>query len=230
MILPRTIFGRARESESFRWHWVISLGKERCAMKCLLLLAVLLGGMWYVARAPNPDGDDDSGSSAASSPRACGELLEAARCGNLDGVRRLLGQGVPVGCRDECGNDALLQAAITGQTEVVKLLLAAGASIDTRTRFNATPLMVACLFGHDDTVEALVRSGADVNAHSSRGVTALMIAATRGNAELIGRLLAAGADPLLRDGSGQRAGDYLDGNADADCGHALAAAVEASGE
>jgi ankyrin repeat protein len=204
----------------------IRLGKERCAMKCLLLLAVLLGCMWYLAGSPDA-GDDGA---AGSSPGAWGEFLEAARSGNIDAVRRLLGQGVPVWCRDECGNDALLHAAISGHTDIVKLLLAAGASIDTKTRFNATPLMVACLFGRDDTADVLMRSGADVNAHSNRGVTALMIAATRGSPELISRLLAAGADPLMRDLNGQRASDYLDANADADCGHPLAAAVEASGE
>jgi ankyrin repeat protein len=197
-------------------------------MKCLLLLAVLVAGMWLMARMP--EGAEDGAAAAEASPEACRQLLDAATRGDIDAVRRLLGEGVPVGCRDECGNDALLIAAIGGHTDVVKLLLAAGASIESKTRFNATPLMIACLFGKDRTADELLRQGADVNVHTRLGVTPLMIAATRGDPDLINHLLAAGADPLLRDRRGQCASDYLDADADSSCIHALASAFQASCE
>src|SRR5205085_6617196 len=117
-------------------------GQGASVMKCLLFLAVLFAGMWYLSAASV---SDEHRMAAASQ-----ELLAAATRGDADAIRLLLAQAVAtINVRDDAGNDPLLLAAISGRAEAVKLLLSAGASPDIRNPFGATPLMMACLFARN---------------------------------------------------------------------------------
>ena len=67
-------------------------------------------------------------------------LMMAAKEGNVDVIKTLLGAKPKVGAQNTFGETALMLAAIKGHLEVVKLLLATGAQI-----YHAgwTPLMYA---------------------------------------------------------------------------------------
>ena len=67
------------------------------------------------------------------------ELLERARRGDLDGVKRLIQQGVDVNT-NECNNQTALYCACeNGNTEVAQYLLDNGASVN----LGAKPLIAA---------------------------------------------------------------------------------------
>jgi ankyrin repeat protein len=70
-------------------------------------------------------------------------LHDAARLGDLDGVKRHIAQGADVNEQDRNGSTPLFIAAIYGHAAVVELLLAHGADVHVKARGGATPLYVA---------------------------------------------------------------------------------------
>lgn len=136
------------------------------------------------------------------------ELADAAQSGNLDAVRRLLGDdtgwvNVPL----EGGLTALHYAAYFGHAELAGYLLSIGAdpAAATMDPLRATALHAAAGGGHAGVVEALLGAGADPNALQTGNWTALHTAADRGKAGVIAPLLAAGADPGIQSASGKTA-------------------------
>ena len=82
-------------------------------------------------------------------------IYSAARRGNLNRVRMLLNQGVPVNTPNDAGWTPLHYAAYSGHLSVVKELLRRGAHLNPRTRSGMTPLNVAAFVGHPHVVHAL---------------------------------------------------------------------------
>ncbi|KAL2609562.1 hypothetical protein R1flu_028135 [Riccia fluitans] len=120
-------------------------------------------------------------------------LMTAARKGNLQMVRKHLGQGAKVSGGDQYGWTALHCAAFKGHGQVVDELLAYGANVDSRDVEGHTPLHCAVEAGHKEVVQLLIRRGADVDAKSVRGATPLNIAVLLKNAALL-RFLLNGSD------------------------------------
>jgi uncharacterized protein len=88
-------------------------------------------------------------------------LLQAARAGNADTVRALLGSpNVDVNGIDEHGNTPLIEAARFGHDEVVTALLIAKADVKMKNGEGKTALMLAAEGGHDETVRILTQAGA----------------------------------------------------------------------
>lgn len=88
-------------------------------------------------------------------------LLRAARAGNADTVRALLGSpNVDINGLDEHGNTPLIEAARSGHDEVVTALLFAKADIKIKNDEGKTALMLAAEGGHDQTVKVLTEAGA----------------------------------------------------------------------
>ena len=98
-------------------------------------------------------------------------LMHAARQGNLDVVRALVGVGAPVNVQDENGCTALMHAASQGNLNVIRILIEVGADVNKRDRSGRTALMYA---RNSDVVETLIDAGADVNMRDRNGRTALM--------------------------------------------------------
>lgn len=76
------------------------------------------------------------------SPEA-GELIAAAKLGDVAALRRALERGVSVDARDENGKTALHHAAQGFRLEAIEFLLAAGAPVDAEDRWHCTPLWYA---------------------------------------------------------------------------------------
>ena len=87
----------------------------------------------------------------------------AARNGNLNQVKALLNQGVPVNSRDDYyGWTPLHWAARTGHLNVVQELLKRGAHVNPRDITGFTPLMAASLSEQrPNIIHALIKAGAN---------------------------------------------------------------------
>ena len=120
------------------------------------------------------------------------ELIEAAKTGQVEKVRRLIGAGADVNAMDEEGRPVLGIAALHGQTGTVKALLDAGADAKAETPKGNTPLMGAAANGRTDIVEILIDAGANVNARNKEGKTPLRWAV--GRIEAMKVLLREGAE------------------------------------
>ena len=83
------------------------------------------------------------------------ELLWAAATGSIDGLRRLIAQGVPISAADYDKRTALHLAAAENRADAVKYLLAHGHPRHVRDRWHSTPLDEARREDSDDVVALL---------------------------------------------------------------------------
>ncbi|NXT00062.1 GABP2 protein, partial [Jacana jacana] len=120
-------------------------------------------------------------------------LLEAARKGEDDEVRKLMASGAPF-TTDWLGTSPLHLAAQHGHYSTAEVLLRAGISRDARTKVDRTPLHMAAADGHTHIVELLIRNGADVNAKDMLKMTALHWATEHNHRDVVELLLKYGAD------------------------------------
>ena len=118
-----------------------------------------------------------------------GELLEAAKQGNLAKVTHLLDEGAAIETTDYNDEDEyddsayrpLHHAAEQGNLGVVRELVARGAAINAPTFTKArTPLHYACMAGHLEVVQYLKDHGADMGKADLNGGTPLHYAARAG--------------------------------------------------
>ncbi len=127
-------------------------------------------------------------------------LSEAARRGDLEGVRKLLADGTSPDAKDADGYTPLIQSAARGHRGVVELLLAEGADpfiLDSRVYSSA--LHRAAQSTDPEIAVLLVRHGAPIDLQSPlNGHTALIDAAWHKRAAVVAALLDAGADLDLR--------------------------------
>jgi hypothetical protein len=98
-------------------------------------------------------------------------IHEAAFVGNLNRVRALLNQGVPVNTRDAHGWTPLHWAAKRGQLNVVHELLRRGARVNSRSNYGRTPLHIAAIYGPSRVVHELLKAGANPEYKNVRGNT-----------------------------------------------------------
>ncbi|XP_074785425.1 GA-binding protein subunit beta-2 isoform X1 [Athene noctua] len=120
-------------------------------------------------------------------------LLEAARKGEDDEVRKLMASGAPF-TTDWLGTSPLHLAAQYGHYSTAEVLLRAGVSRDARTKVDRTPLHMAAADGHTHIVELLISNGADVNAKDMLKMTALHWATEHNHRDVVELLLRCGAD------------------------------------
>ncbi|MDR2872098.1 MAG: ankyrin repeat domain-containing protein [Xanthomonadaceae bacterium] len=127
------------------------------------------------------------------------DIPDAAKSGDLNAVRRLLGLGFPVDAVDAQGCTALLRASGGGHVDIVNLLLRCGADPQQPANSGATPLSAAVSKHQIGIVDALLSAGADVEHRLPGGVTVLMLAAALGMPDVISRLIATGANVHVGD-------------------------------
>ena len=123
-------------------------------------------------------------------------IHNAAQNGNLNRVKALLNQGVPVNTRDNHSWTPLHSAAMSGNLNVVKELLRRGANVNPRTPEGSTPLHYAAMTENLNVVKELLRSRALVNPLNNHGFTPLHY--VHGNSRLVHALIKAGANPKYR--------------------------------
>lgn len=120
-------------------------------------------------------------------------LLESAKIGETEEVRKLMTSGAPF-TTDWLGTSPLHLAAQYGHVETAEVLLRAGISRDARTKVERTPLHVAAQEGHLEIVELLLKHGADIEAKDMLKMTALHWAVERGHLDVINCLLSNNAN------------------------------------
>ena len=109
-------------------------------------------------------------------------IHNAARRGNLNLVRALLNQGVPVNSRDQAGYTPLHLASRRGLLSVVQELLKRGAHVNPRSIHGYTPLHVAAIANNPNIVHALIKAGANPKYGNIYGYDASTYSRKGGNA------------------------------------------------
>ncbi|KAL3270403.1 hypothetical protein HHI36_024362 [Cryptolaemus montrouzieri] len=90
------------------------------------------------------------------------DLLKAASDGDVDEIRRLLGEGAPF-TADWLGTSPLHLAAQGNHLEICDILLRAGVSTNARTKVDRTPLHMAAYEGHLNIVELFLMDDCEVD-------------------------------------------------------------------
>ena len=109
-------------------------------------------------------------------------IHNAAQNGNLNQVKALLNQGVPVNSRNAHGWTPLHFAASSGRVNVVQELLRRGAHVNPRTRSGMTPVYLAAFWNTPHVVHALIRAGANPKYRNMYGYDASTYSRKGGNA------------------------------------------------
>jgi tankyrase len=117
-------------------------------------------------------------------------LLDAAKKGSLDRVKRLLNPG-NINCRDSQGRNStpLHLAAGYNHIDVVECLLESGADVNAQDKGGLIPLHNASSYGHLDIAALLIKHNAVVNATDKWGFTPLHEAAQKGRTQLCALLV-----------------------------------------
>ena len=123
-------------------------------------------------------GVQSGGKAAASKPRP-DALHEAAKAGNLEGLKDALAAGADVNARDGQGRTALMHAVNKGYILLVEPMLAAKANPNLRAPEGATALFMAAAHGHTEIIVLLMMAGADPTITGPKGKTAVDVARTR---------------------------------------------------
>uniref|UniRef100_K3X1E1 Uncharacterized protein n=1 Tax=Globisporangium ultimum (strain ATCC 200006 / CBS 805.95 / DAOM BR144) TaxID=431595 RepID=K3X1E1_GLOUD len=89
------------------------------------------------------------------------KLVDAAKAGDADVVRRCLERGSSVDEIDGKGRTALMYSAENGDVVMVRLLVNSGASVNKEDESGQTALFTAAKKGHVDAVRVLIELGAD---------------------------------------------------------------------
>ncbi|KAM3913542.1 poly [ADP-ribose] polymerase tankyrase-2 isoform 3-T3 [Leptodactylus fuscus] len=144
------------------------------------------------------------------------QLLEAAKAGDLDIVKKLCNSQT-VNCRDVEGRQStpLHFAAGYNRVAVVEYLLQHGADVHAKDKGGLVPLHNACSYGHYEVAELLVKHGAVINVADLWKFTPLHEAAAKGKYEICKLLLQHGADSTKKNRDGNTPLDLVkDGDTD----------------
>jgi len=117
------------------------------------------------------------------------ELLKRAGEGDLDGVKRLIQEGVDVNRSNDSNVTALYCACREGHTKVARYLLDSGASNND----GANPVIAAIANNHYQCVKLLLQHKANVNFRNFKGQSLIAVAAQWRNYSVIDLLLEYGA-------------------------------------
>jgi uncharacterized protein len=132
-----------------------------------------------------------AGKQPESSADADGELIVAARAGDVGRVRSLLERDAAVDARDASGATALVAAAYGNHVDVAGSLIEAGADVNVKDERQQSAYPIATSEVGDDPrlLELTLVNGADVDAKDSYNGTGLIRAADRGHVRIVERLL-----------------------------------------
>lgn len=162
-------------------------------------------------------------------------IIDAAKEGRLDVVKRLIESKADLEQKDEHGGTALLWASRDGCSSLAELLINAKADVNSKNNYGKTCLIYASRGESLDTVRMLLENGAqdagsamimaategatslvehftrlgvDVESKDKHGATALIWAAQGAHCDTVYALLASGADPRAQNKYGKSALEY----------------------
>ena len=120
-----------------------------------------------------------------SSPIQAENIIDAARLGLIEDVKRLLLKNINNKNNNNKDNNNTI--------------------VNTMNKYKWTALHKACFKGHLNIVEILVQHNANINLKTSDGNTALMLASWKGKSKVVKYLLEKNADYTLKNDKGQTA-------------------------
>jgi len=135
-------------------------------------------------------------------------LHEAADVGDVEGVRRMIGDGAKINGLNYLGAPPLQYAAARGHLDIARILVDNGADVNFRIEKGGTPLMGAASCLKPRSIEFLLSKGADPNKKGDGGLFPLAcpfqpdVAAVDKQIECIRLLVSAGARINERTDSG----------------------------
>lgn len=135
-------------------------------------------------------------------------LLNAARGGNLDELKKALSAGAETVTRDEKGNTPLILSSWNGYSDTVKELLSSGADPESKNLNDETAIILAGHEGYEGVIDALAGAGANVDAQNKSGNSALHLAAFGGHINAVKALLKHGANKEIVSHSGRKPIDF----------------------
>lgn len=95
-----------------------------------------------------------------------GLVFDAARAGDIEGIRNYLDAGVPVNLTNGAGDNLVMLASYHGHAELTSLLVERGADVNSRNDRGQTPLAGAVFKGYTEIFRILAEAGADPDAGS----------------------------------------------------------------
>ena len=96
-------------------------------------------------------------------------LIDAASCGRLAEVQKLLSLGVNVDSENSGRTTPLMKAVSGNHPGIAKVLIAKGADVNHTNFYLNTPLIMACYHGHLELAQLLLAAGADLDAKDKDG-------------------------------------------------------------
>jgi uncharacterized protein len=118
-------------------------------------------------------------------------LLQAARDGDLDTVKKCIAARVDINAKDTGENTALMSAAAYGRTDIVKFLIESGANLNLQNWIGNTALIMASANGQSEVVQLLIAQHAALMQRNRLGGTALIEAAIFGQITTVALLIEA---------------------------------------
>lgn len=125
-------------------------------------------------------------------------MVKLAKKGNIEGLQRLLDDGMDVDTVSPGDGTALIGAACGGNVETVQFLLEHNADPNVVSIGDGSPLIAAAERGHLRIVEMLIAAGANRDEIVPGDENPLMQAAWNGHADVVQFLLNEGADVNVR--------------------------------
>jgi ankyrin repeat protein len=128
-----------------------------------------------------------------------GEIVEAAKNGDLESVRSILAEDPSaVRATDEARYTPLHWASMRAHWDVAALLLEHGPDVNVVGEDGGSPLNWAAHHDNPEFIGKLLDKGADADARNRWGMTSLHTAAWRGCVEAVRLMLDRGANPEIR--------------------------------
>jgi ankyrin repeat protein len=155
---------------------IFSQGPRRPAGQAARVALGLFGLAFAIALAAGPARAVEDTTPGSNIRLPNNDLIEAARSGNIEGIRLAILRGLSP---DDSGIDfvpAIVVATDYGHADAVKYLLKQGARPNAKARDGRTALGVAAQAGRADIAAALLNAGADPNLVAQNRDTPLLIA------------------------------------------------------
>ena len=132
-------------------------------------------------------------------------LLNAAKNGNLEELKKLIESDMDPNTTDNYNSTLLYLASEYGHLDIVKYLLEEKANPNLPNNLGITALIIASALGREDMVKFLLEHDADPDLKDNDGSTALMQASSWGFYEIVKLFLKHGAEVDLQNKDGKTA-------------------------
>lgn len=128
-------------------------------------------------------------------------LYQAARYGNLQGIRHIFEQHKNVNQQDGLGNTPLFYSVHTAQKAAALLLIEMGADINVQNHRGDSPLHEAVNCGQEKMAQLFIEQGTNLEIKNCMYLTPLGVAVEKGYEDIARFLIDAGANVNVRVGS-----------------------------